>query len=359
MKTGGEQIGRRIIAAEPECRHTAAVPDWQQELAQAVRDPVELLQLLGLTPELLSSGETAETLRAAAATFPLRIPRGFVARMRHGDANDPLLRQVLAVGSELLPAPGYVVDPLMEVAARQVPGLLQKYDGRALLMTTGACAVHCRYCFRRHYDYSADTDANATARWSTALEHVASDRSIEELILSGGDPLSLGNARLQQLLERVATIPHIVRVRIHTRTPVVLPTRVDAGLRQALLPLRERLVIVIHANHPAEFDATTTDALRSLGAVCTALLNQSVLLRGVNDDTTVLADLSHRLFAAGALPYYLHQLDRVAGAAHFEVSDATAIALHKTLLDCLPGYLVPRLVREVAGAHGKTPIVSG
>jgi L-lysine 2,3-aminomutase len=357
MNTGGESIGRRIIAAEPESRHTAAMPDWQQQLAQAVRDPVELLTLLGLTPARIAPGETAESLRAAAVSFPLRVPRAFVARMRHGDPADPLLRQVLSIGSELQDATGYVADPLAEIAARQAPGLLQKYAGRALLMATGACAVHCRYCFRRHYDYSADADASP--RWSAALEHVARDTSVDELILSGGDPLSLGNARLQQLLERAAAIPHIARIRIHTRTPIVLPSRVDAGLREALLPLRERLVVVVHANHPAEIDATTSQALRQLGGLCSTLLNQSVLLRGVNDDATVLIELSRALFRAGVLPYYLHQLDRVAGAAHFEISDAAALALHDALRARLPGYLVPKLVRELAGASGKTPIVSG
>lgn len=350
-----------MIAAEPHTRHTAALSDlktpaWQQELARAVRDPVELLTLLGLTPAQIAPGETADSLRAAAAGFALRVPLSYVARMRRGDPHDPLLRQVLPVGVETLPVAGFVADPLEEGAARAVPGLLHKYQGRALLVTTGACAVHCRYCFRRHYDYGADHDAESLQRWSAALTHVAADASIEELILSGGDPLSLGNARLAQLLRQIEAIPHVRRVRIHTRTPVVLPARVDAGLLAALQPLRARLAIVVHANHPAEFDADTVAAMRRLTSACTALLNQSVLLAGINDDATVLALLSQRLFEAGVLPYYLHQLDAVAGAAHHAVDDAGARDIHATLAGILPGYLVPRLVREIPGASGKTPL---
>ncbi|HMA11375.1 MAG TPA: EF-P beta-lysylation protein EpmB [Steroidobacteraceae bacterium] len=350
-----------MIAAEPHTRHTAALSDlkqpaWQQELAAAVRDPLELLGLLDLTPGQIAPGETAESLRAAAAGFALRVPRAYVARMRRGDPLDPLLRQVLPVGAETVPAPGFVEDPLEERSARAVPGLLHKYQGRALMVTTGACAVHCRYCFRRHYDYGADQDADALHRWSAALAHVAGDGSIEEVILSGGDPLSLGNARLAQLLLRIREIPHVRRVRIHTRTPVVLPSRVDAGLMAALQPLAAELAIVIHANHPAELDAGTSEALRRLGSGCAALLNQSVLLAGINDDADVLALLSERLFEAGVLPYYLHQLDAVAGAAHHAVDDARARAIHAALAGTLPGYLLPRLVREIPGASGKTPL---
>ena len=351
-----------MIAAEPHTRHTAALsgllqPAWQQELAHAVRDPLELLALLGLTPGQIAPGETAESLQAAAAGFALRVPRSYVARMRPGDPADPLLRQVLPVGAETLTVPGFGPDPLQEGAARAVPGLLHKYQGRALLVTTGACAVHCRYCFRRHYDYEADHETEASRRWSTAITHIAGDASIEEVILSGGDPLSLGNARLAQLLLQIRDIPHVRRVRIHTRTPVVLPSRVDAGLIAALQPVRAQMAIVIHANHPAELDDPTLAALRQLGAACTALLNQSVLLAGINDDAQVLGLLSQRLFEAGVLPYYLHQLDAVAGAAHHGVEDARARQIHAQLAASLPGYLVPRLVREIPGAPGKTPIL--
>jgi len=361
MKAGGEPIGRRIIAAEPDPRHTAPVaelkqPGWQQELARAVRDPLELLALLGLTPAQIGSGETDASLRAAASGFPLLVPRSYVARMRHGDPRDPLLQQVLPIGVERLPVPGYGADPLGELEARATTGLLHKYQGRALLISTGACAVHCRYCFRRHYDYAADVD-EGSPRWTAALDHIAADASIEEVILSGGDPLSLGNTRLAQLLARIGSISHVRRIRIHTRTPVVLPERVDAGLLSALKPYRERLAIVVHANHPAELDDATRAALRELATQCSALLNQSVLLAGINDDVDTLAALSGSLFGAGVLPYYLHQLDAVAGAAHFAVDDERARTLHSSLAACLPGYLLPRLVRELPGASGKTPLV--
>jgi EF-P beta-lysylation protein EpmB len=343
-----------MIAAEPDTRQTRAVPDWQRELAEAVRDPLELLALLGLTPADLGPGITADSLREATRGFALRVPRSFVGRMRPRDPADPLLRQVLALPAELVAVEGFGPDPLAEASAREAPGLLRKYAGRALLVSTGACAVHCRYCFRRHYDYSGDLEGQP--RWSAALAQLAADTSIEEVILSGGDPLSLGNARLGALLDSLAQLPHLRRLRIHTRTPVVLPARVDPGLLALLAPWRERLAIVVHANHPAEIDAAVSGALRALGGVATALLNQSVLLKGVNDDAAVLEALSRALFEAGVLPYYLHQLDRVAGAAHFAVDDTAALGLQGRLLARLPGYLVPRLVREEPGAASKTPL---
>jgi L-lysine 2,3-aminomutase len=343
-----------MIAAEPLARQTAEFPGWQRELAEAVRDPLELLELVGLTPGQLGSGETAESLQAACVGFPLRVPRSFIARMRKGDPQDPLLRQVLAVSPELLAVPGYSPDPLNEAAVREAPGLLHKYRGRALLITTGACAVHCRYCFRRHYDYGQELDAGA-ARWSAAIAHMKDDPEVEEIILSGGDPLSLGNPRLAGLLRELQAMP-LRRIRIHTRTPIVLPSRVDRGLLDALAAVSDKLVIVVHANHAAEIDATTAAALQQLRGVSAALLNQSVLLAGVNDDAGILAQLSTRLFAAGVLPYYLHQLDAVSGAAHFAVPDQRAVQLASELNACLPGYLVPRLVREVPGAPGKTPL---
>jgi EF-P beta-lysylation protein EpmB len=345
-----------MIAAGPQSRHTAAIPEWQRQLAEAVRDPLELLRMLELAPEQLGPGVTPQGLAAAAADFPLRVPHSFIARMRRGDPADPLLLQVLADPRELEPAAGFVADPVQESAARSGSGLLHKYAGRTLLIATGACAVHCRYCFRRHYDYGADHQDGP--RWDQALAALAADSALEEIILSGGDPLSLGNPRLAQLLTRLASIPQVRRVRIHTRTPVVLPARVDAGLLNLLAPLRDRLVIVLHANHPAEIDASTAAALKPLREVCTAVLNQSVLLAGVNAEVAALAELSRRLFAAGILPYYLHQLDPVAGAAHFAVSDESALALHRQLNACLPGYLVPRLVREVPGAAAKLPLVT-
>jgi len=345
-----------MIAAEPLARQTAEFPGWQRELAEAVRDPIELLDLVGLTPGQLGNGESAASLREACLQFPLRVPRSFIARMRRGDPRDPLLRQVLAMGRELLPAPGYTNDPLQEADVREAPGLLHKYSGRALLITTGACAVHCRYCFRRHYDYAQEQPDDGLPRWSAALSHVGANPHIEEIILSGGDPLSLSNPRLHGLLRDLNALPQLQRIRIHTRTPIVLPSRVDQGLLDAFANIRDKLVIVVHSNHAAEIDEDTGTALRQLQSVSTALLNQSVLLAGINDDTSVLAQLSARLFEFGALPYYLHQLDPVAGAAHFAVPDERALALARELNDCLPGYLVPRLVREIPGKPSKTPL---
>ncbi len=325
-----------------------ALPAWQRALQEALRDPAELLRLLELDPALLPGA------RRAAQAFPLRVPRGFVARMRRGDPADPLLRQVLPLGEELAPAPQFGPDPLGELAAQVVPGVLHKYAGRALLITTGACAVHCRYCFRRHFPYG---EANpAPGQWERALDYLAADASLSEVILSGGDPLALPDARLAELARRLAAIPHLRRLRVHTRLPVVLPERVDAALLDWLCGTRLQPVLVLHANHANEIDATMAAALQPLRARGVPLLNQAVLLRGVNDSAAALAALSEALFAAGVLPYYLHLLDRVAGAAHFDVPEAEARRLMEALRAALPGYLVPRLVREVAGASSKLPL---
>jgi EF-P beta-lysylation protein EpmB len=326
----------------------AGQPNWRQELADAVCDPAELFAILGLDQAALPAA------RAAAQRFPLRVPRGFVARMRRGDPRDPLLRQVLPLGAELDAVDGYGADPVGDLASSRAPGLLAKYRGRALLVATGACGVHCRYCFRREFPYA---DANPRADgWRAALDAIAADATIAEVILSGGDPLSLSDRRLAELVERIAAIPHVARLRIHTRQPVVLPSRVDDALLGWLGATRLRTVVVLHANHAHELDREVRAACARLAARGATLLNQSVLLRGVNDSADALVALSEALFAAGVLPYYLHQLDRVAGAAHFAVPDAEARALHAAAAERLPGYLVPRLVREVAGAPRKMPL---
>lgn len=291
----------------------------------------------------------------ASQSFPLRVPRGFVARMRRGDPRDPLLLQVLPTGAELRPVAGFTADPVGDLASREATGLLHKYAGRALLIATGACAVHCRYCFRRHFPYGEETASSRD--WREALERLREDPSLSEVILSGGDPLSLSDRRLRQLTDELRTIPHIRRLRIHTRYPVVLPERVDEGLLQWLASLPIQCVVVIHANHAREIDAEVRRACLALGSAGATVLNQSVLLAGVNDSVDALADLSEALFDMRVLPYYLHVLDRVQGAAHFDVSEDTALALHAGLLERLPGYLVPRLVREVPGAASKTAVV--
>ena len=322
---------------------------WQQLWRQAVRDPRELLSILGL--EALSDHISDD----AAAQFPLRVPRGFVARMRKGDARDPLLRQVLPLDDEMRLVPGFAsLDAVGDAAARAGTGLLQKYRGRALLVTTGSCAVNCRYCFRRHFPYAEQTAARAG--WSEAVESIGADASIEEVILSGGDPLSLATSKLAELTEALRDIPHLKRLRIHTRLPIVLPERVDAGLLEWLARLPWPVAVVVHSNHANEFDAQVDAALAGLRGIGAQLLNQAVLLRGVNDSVEVLAELGERSFAAGVLPYYLHQLDRVAGVAHFEVPDQEAKSLHAALAARVSGYLVPRLVREVAGDTGKRPL---
>lgn len=322
---------------------------WQTEMAEAVRDPRELLALLELDPGLL------EPARRAAAAFPLRVPRPFLARMRKGDPEDPLLRQVLPLGEELRKVPGYVRDPVGDLASRGARGLLHKYQGRALLITTGACGVHCRYCFRRHFPYveeSAKPDD-----WREALEYLRADPSVNEVILSGGDPLTLSDARLAELVRSLETIPHIRRLRLHTRQPVVLPSRVDGALLAWLGACRLQKVVVLHVNHSREIDAAVRGACERLRGAGATLLNQSVLLRRVNDSTAALAELSEALAAAGVLPYYLNMLDPVAGAAHFDVPESEALALVEGLRALLPGYLVPRLVREVPGAPAKMPVV--
>ncbi len=319
---------------------------WQQELAEAITRPEELAEALGLPLETLAS--------AAGTAFPLRVPRGFVARMRRGDPRDPLLRQVLPVDEELLERPGYEPDPLDEGLARRAPALLQKYRGRALLIATEACAVHCRYCFRREFPYAAQHGERT--RWHEALEAIAADPSLEEIILSGGDPLSLSNARLIALAASLTRIPHVRRIRVHTRQPVVLPSRVDAGLLEWLRSSTVPIVVVLHVNHPNEIDAALGEACAKMRATGVTLLNQTVLLAGVNDDVAVLAQLSRRLFEVGVLPYYLHALDRVRGAAHFLVPDERARVLAGALAACLPGYLVPRLVREIPGAPSKSAL---
>lgn len=320
---------------------------WQQLWREAVTDPLELLDLVGLADrrDLLPDRDTG---------FALRVPRGFVARMRRGDPADPLLLQVLPQAAELDEVAGYARDAVGDLGARAAHGVLHKYEGRALLVATGSCAVNCRYCFRRHFPYADDTAA--ARHWEAALDWLRADPSISEAILSGGDPLSLSTAKLAEFTHGLATIAHVRRLRIHTRLPVVLPDRIDAEFLGwfAALPLQR--VVVLHANHPNEIDGSVAAACRALADAGAVLLNQAVLLRRVNDDARTLAELSERLFACGVLPYYLNQLDRVSGAAHFDVDEARAAELVHELRSRLPGYLVPRWVREVEGAPYKLPL---
>jgi len=331
----------RAADATPEA---LALPSWQAEIKNAVRDPAELERLLELPPGALGS--------PASTTFPLLVPRGFVARMRKGDANDPLLRQVWPAAAELVPAAGFSADPVREqgLAAH---GLIKKYPGRALLIASGACPLHCRYCFRREFPYAEQLAARAD--WAPAIAALREVADAKEAILSGGDPLSLSNRRLGELLARLADTA-VTTVRIHTRFPVAIPERVDDGLLRVLRGTRLTIVVVVHTNHANELDASVERALLAVRTASAALLNQSVLLKGINDDDETLARLSERLFACGALPYYLHLLDRVAGAAHFDVDAARGKELIAALRARLPGYLVPRLVRETPGELSKTVV---
>ncbi|MCH2558648.1 MAG: EF-P beta-lysylation protein EpmB [Alcanivorax sp.] len=321
------------------------VPDWRRLQADLITDVAALCEALNLRPEQVPGGVDADS------DFPLRVPRRYLSRIEPGNPDDPLLRQVLASAREREPVPGYGPDPLEEAAHTPVPGLLHKYHGRALLVVTGACAVHCRYCFRRHFPYQTHLSGG---RWKQALDWLRAHPDIREVILSGGDPLTLSNERLAGLLEELAAIPHLDRLRFHTRTPVVIPERLDDGLLALLDTPRWRVTLVLHANHPREIDPDLSGRCRALARAGVTLLNQAVLLAGVNDRVETLAALSDALHDAGVLPYYLHQLDAVAGAAHFAVPDPRAFALHQALRARLPGFLVPRLAREEPGESGKT-----
>lgn len=328
--------------------HSAQPKSWQQLWREAVRDPRELLKMLAL-PHL-----AAQISDQAAAQFPVRVPIGFIAKMRRGDASDPLLRQVLPVLEEEELAEGFSFDAVGDTAAKGGTGVIHKYHGRALLITTGSCAIHCRYCFRRHFPYAEETAASS--QWAEAIAYLKSDSSISELILSGGDPLSLTTSKLKELSDPLLALDHIKRLRIHTRLPVVLPERVDVELLAWLEDLRWPVAVVIHANHANELTQDVADAVSQLRKHNATVLNQAVLLKGVNDSVAEQIRLSERLFEIGVLPYYLHQLDKVQGAAHFQIPDQQARDIHQSMMRALPGYLVPRLVQEIPGEASKTPL---
>ena len=337
-----------MITASGASTQPGSLPDWRESLRNAVTDPRELLGLLGLS-------QLAPRVPEADAGFSLKVPRGFIARMRRGDPRDPLLLQVLPQLAELDDVPGFSDDAVGDLdAVAKARGVLHKYEGRALLIAAGSCAVNCRYCFRRHFPYAEELAA--AHAWRDAIACLAHDTSIREVILSGGDPLVLSTQKLTDLTEALRGLPHVTRLRIHSRLPVVLPERVDDAFCAWLSGLPLQRVVVLHANHPDELDASVGAACTRLHGAGATLLNQSVLLRGVNDNAEALTELSERLFGSGVLPYYLHQLDRVRGTAHFEVADARARELVGMLRARLPGYLVPRLVREVPGEAAKRPL---
>lgn len=321
---------------------------WQEQLSDLIREPGELCRLLELEPGDL------QTLAAAQESFELRVPRSFVARMRKGDPHDPLLLQVLPQAQEMLEQAGFNADPLAECGAQPANGILHKYHGRLLLLVASACAINCRYCFRRHFPY--EQHRQSRSEWQAALDVIAADSSIGEVIFSGGDPLMAPDRQLAWFADQIARIPHVRTLRVHSRLPIVLPDRIDEHCLAWLRQERLRVIMVLHSNHPNEIDESVIAACARLRAAGVTLLNQAVLLRGINDQVELLAQLSERLFDAGVLPYYLHLLDKVAGAQHFDLPESEARRLHASLRARLPGYLVPRLAREVPGESGKAVI---
>ncbi len=323
-------------------------PAWQKALAEGFGDVAALLKYLRIEPCCVPDHARAH------AQFALRVPREFAALMRKGDPNDPLLLQVLPRASEMERITGFGSDPVGDHQAAQSPGLLRKYHGRILILATGACAVHCRYCFRRHYPYAGATASDS--QWSGILDYLEANPAIEEVILSGGDPLMVSDRRLMGWLRQLDALPQLKRLRIHTRLPVVLPQRITPELTGLLANRRLQRIMVIHANHPNELSPAVAEALARVSEAGVTLLNQSVLLKGVNDSCDTLVRLSKRLFEIGVLPYYLHLLDRVEGAAHFELEESATEKLQRQLLTELPGYLVPKMVRETPGALYKQPL---
>ncbi|MGY8766999.1 MAG: EF-P beta-lysylation protein EpmB [Pirellulales bacterium] len=339
----------RSTSADVRESTTIKLPVWQQAMKNAVRNTADLARFLELSEDWLVEAD------AAVQQFPLFVPQAFAAKMEKRNPKDPLLLQVLPQKQEMLDTKGFTSDPVGDNSATLSPGLLQKYHGRALMVVTGACAVHCRYCFRRHFPYSESP--KGLDAWLPAIEQLAADDSMQEIILSGGDPLTLVDEKLAVLVAELEKIPHLQRLRIHTRLPIMIPERVTSELLSWLTGSRLTPVMVVHANHPQELD---TAVLSSLGLIVDAgvpVLNQAVLLRGVNDDADVLTELCERLVNARVMPYYLHQLDRVSGAAHFEVPKETGKRLIQQLHARLPGYAVPKYVEEIEGDVGKVSIL--
>jgi len=333
---------------------------WQRELAQAVRSGEEILRRLGLNPDDLQTQQLLQIAGIQLADqntlrrFPVLVPENFLARMKPGDPHDPLLRQVLPLALEGLAVDGFVSDAVGDLDARRTVGVLQKYAGRVLLIATSACAIHCRYCFRRDYPYAEEP--RRLQDWQPALDEIAADSSITEVIFSGGDPLMLNDARLQVLCSAIDQIPHVERIRFHTRLPIVLPSRVTAELVALLTGFRAQSIMVVHANHGNELIGDCVHALRTLVRSGIPVLNQAVLLAGVNDNLDALETLCRRLINLGVMPYYLHQLDRVTGTAHFEANRELGQHLIQQLAARLPGYAIPRFVQEIPGEPHKTPL---
>ena len=323
--------------------------NWQQQLAEAFNTIEDLCHYLHLSLNDLPVSITA------AADFPIRVPLSFAASMQKGNPDDPLLRQVLPVIDELTAYPGFSNDPVGDLPSAAQTGVLQKYHGRVLLIITGSCAINCRYCFRRNFPYS-DLQLSKQNE-NAAIQYIQEDASITEVILSGGDPLLLSDARLAKLFAQLGVIPHVKRIRIHTRLPIVLPARITNELINTLAQSAKQLVVVVHCNHANEINPRVIAAFKLLKNNGITLFNQSVLLKGVNDSVAALCELNEQLFIHGIIPYYLHLLDKATGTGHFEVSETEASALIKQVQAALPGYLVPKLVKEQPGALSKQTIL--
>ncbi len=344
-----------ITRTNPNCQTESIIAmensDWRKILSASTLSLKDLLGKLEIPIEL-ANAYNPDSFGLEQSSFPIRVPEPFITRMRKGDINDPLLLQVLPLAKELEYTPGYTKDPLQEAQFNSAPGLIHKYHGRALLIITKACAIHCRYCFRRHFPYQ-DNQPNRE-EWNQALSYLRQNPLINEVIYSGGDPLAANDKHLSWLTDQIAEIPHIHRLRIHTRLPVVLPQRVDENLLRWLANWQGQKVMVIHCNHPNELDERVKKAINELKNIGVTLLNQTVLLKGINDDASILVDLSEKLFNFGVLPYYLHVMDTVESAAHFSIPDSKAQRLIGKVSAHLPGYLVPKLVREKANEKSKT-----
>lgn len=328
---------------------TTPQTSWQQELAKACRQLPELLNYLELDLKQISVNPQVTT------KFPLHVTYAYLSRIEKGNPNDPLLRQILPMDDELVFHPGYTTNPVGDLEAGQTPGLLHKYHGRLLLITTGGCSINCRYCFRREYPYNGNQTSKSVEQ--AAINYIKQRPEISEVILSGGDPLILSDARLSSMVAKLEEIPHLKRLRIHTRLPVTLPSRVDSPLLKWLSRTRLTTSIVLHVNHPNELDGAVSEALLLLRQTGVILLNQSVLLKGINDSELTLCELSESLFQNGVLPYYLHLLDKVSGSQHFDLPEADARLLYHKIRSKLPGYLVPTLVRERSGFPYKSPVL--
>jgi EF-P beta-lysylation protein EpmB len=348
LATAPDFVPTAFARPTPEIREPRV--DWQAAMKRAIRTSVELKRALGLG---LDSGQN-EALGEGERSFPTFVPWEYLSRVRSGDPNDPLLRQVLPVAQEDVSVDGFKTDPVGDLISLAAPGILHKYQGRALVITTGACGVHCRYCFRRAFPYAAS--GSISDAWGPSLDYLSRRRDVTEVLLSGGDPLTLTDAKLEELIAGIEAIPHVRRLRIHSRMPIVIPQRITDELVARLRLSRLTVWMVIHANHPNELDESVFQRLAMLVDAGIPVLNQSVLLRGVNDDPQVLADLCLKLVDHRVQPYYLHQLDRVRGAAHFEVPVSEGRRLMQQLRTMLPGYAVPTYVAEQSGEASKTPL---